>query len=95
MGAYTIRLTPQELRQHASEIETNAEIVRREVDRISQEIEKLRPTFLGQAADAFMKEFAAARTDMEQWDDIVRQFSDLLRNTANTIEAKDRQLSGH
>lgn len=90
----TIRLTPPELRAHASEIETNAEIVRREVDRISQEIEKLRPTFLGQAATKFMKDFSEARSNMEQWDDIVRQFSDLLRVTADKLQSLDNQLGG-
>jgi len=89
---YEIKLTPTELRQHASEIETNAEIVRKEVDRITQEIDKLRPTFIGQAATKFMKDFAASRSDMEQWDDIVRQFSDLLRTTANVMEKTDTSL---
>lgn len=95
MSENTIRITPAEARAHAAEIETNAEIVRREVDCISQEIEKLRPTFLGEAADAFMKDFATARGDMEQWDDIVRQFSDLLRITADSFEQTDRKLATH
>lgn len=92
MSEYTIRLTPADLRKRASEIETNAEIVRREVDRISQEVDRLRPTFVGQAANKFMKDFSTARSDMEQWDDIVRKFSDLLRTAANNLEKKDQQL---
>jgi len=90
MADYTIRLTPPELRSRAAEIESNAEIVRREVDRISQEIDRLRPTFVGQAASKFMKDFSAARDDMEKWDDIVRQFSDLLRTAATNLEGVDR-----
>lgn len=94
MSDYIIRATPQELRQRAGEIESNAETVRREVDRISQEIDKLRPTFVGHAATKFLKDYTTARTDMENWDDVVRQFADLLRQTAANLETIDQKHGG-
>lgn len=90
MSSYTIRLTPPELRNRAQEIEDNANKVRGEVQKIVEEVNRLRPTFLGESASKFMNEFNSARSDMEQWDDIVKQFADLLRMAANNLEKADR-----
>ncbi len=87
---YTIRLTPPELRQKASNIESNAALVQKEVAAIQQIIYRLRPTFLGETASAFFKEFEASMRDLEQWDDIVRSFSNEIRDAANKLEAADR-----
>jgi WXG100 family type VII secretion target len=88
---YTIRLTPPALRQKASDIDTNAATVQREVDAIEQLVNRLRPTFLGETASTFFKDFDAARRNMEQWDDIVRSFSTEIRDAANKLEAADRR----
>jgi WXG100 family type VII secretion target len=87
---YTIHLTPPDLRQKASNIENNASIVEREVDAIEQLVNKLRPTFLGETASDFFKDFDAALQDMEQWDDIVRSFAVEIRDAADKLEAADR-----
>lgn len=88
--AYTIRLTPPELRQKASTIDENAKIVQKEVAEIKALVSRLRPTFLGETAAAFFKEFDAACQDMDQWDDIVRNFAIEIREAANKLEAADR-----
>jgi WXG100 family type VII secretion target len=90
MDGYTIRLTPVELRSRAQEIEDNANKVRGEVQKIVDEVNSLRPTFLGESASKFMGEFNSARSDMEQWDDVVKQFADLLRVAASNLEGADR-----
>ncbi len=89
MDGYTIRLTPAELRSRAQEIEDNANKVRAEVQKIGDEVSRLRPTFLGESASKFMGEFNSARSEMEQWDDIVKQFADLLRVAAANLENAD------
>ncbi len=91
MSDYTIRLTPPELRSRADEIEHNANVVRKEVETIVNEVQALRPTFIGATATKFLSEFDGARSDMEQWDDLVKQFADLLRLAANNLEKADRQ----
>ena len=90
MDGYTIRLTPLELQSRAEEIENSASKVRAEVQKIEEEINRLKPTFLGESADKFMSEFNSARSDMDQWDDIVKQFADLLRVAAQNLDAADR-----
>jgi len=87
---YIIRLTPPELRQKASNIDSNAAIVQSEVNAIEQIISRLRPTFLGETASVFFKEFDASKVKMEQWNDIVRSFSVEIRDVANKLEAADR-----
>jgi len=89
--AYTIRLTPPALRQKASDIENNAAIVEKEVNAIEQLVNRLRPTFLGETASTFFKEFDSALRNMEQWDDIVRSFSTEIREAANKLESADRR----
>ena len=42
MSSYTIRLTPSELRNRAQEIEDNANKVRGEVQKIVEEVNRLR-----------------------------------------------------
>ncbi len=87
---YTIRLTPPELRQKAANIDNNASIVQREVSSIEQIVNRLRPTFLGETASAFFKEFDSSVQSMQQWDDIVRSFATEIREAANKLEAADR-----
>jgi WXG100 family type VII secretion target len=88
--AYTIRLTPPELREKANSIDDNAKIVEKEVGEIKAQVNLLRPTFLGETAAAFFKEFDAACQDMEKWDDIVRSFSVEIREAANRLQAADQ-----
>lgn len=90
MDGYTIHLTAAELRRCAQEIEDNANKVCSEVQKIENEVTRLRSTFLGESASKFMGEFNSARSDMEQWDDIVKQFADLLRIAADNLEKADR-----
>jgi len=90
MSDYTIRLTPSELRQRATDIDDNADIVKREVDKISQEVNNLRPTFIGVTASNFLKQYDDAHADMEEWDKIVRQFADLLNLAANNLQKADQ-----
>ncbi len=90
MAGYTIRLTPSDLRSRASEIQRNSEIVKREVEEITRLLDSLKPTFLGESAAAFFKDFANAKGDMDNWDDIVRSFSTELNEAANRLEAADR-----
>lgn len=87
---YTIRLTPPELRQKAANIDNNASIVQREVSSIEQIVNRLRPTFLGETASVFFKEFDSALQSMQQWDDIVRSFATEIREAATKLEAADR-----
>ncbi len=86
---YTIRLTPPEIRNKADVISTNAGTVKSEVAAIAEIIESLRPTFIGNKADKFFKQFEAARADMEQWSQIVNSFAEELRTTAARIESAD------
>lgn len=88
--AYTIRLTPPDLRKKASEIDQNAETVKKEVAEIEALVNRLRATFLGETASAFFKEFDAARQNMQQWDDIVRSFAEEIREAANKLEKADK-----
>jgi len=90
---YTIRLTPAELRAKADNIDQNAETVKKEVSEIMALVNKLRPTFLGETASVFFKEFDSAVRDMEQWDDIVRKFSVEIRDAANKLERADKSHS--
>ena len=87
---YTIRLTPSELKNKASEINRNADIVKREVASIQGLVDKLRQTFLGETAAAFFKDFNVALRDMEQWDDIVSSFAAEITDAANKLETADR-----
>jgi len=88
-GKYTIRLTPAELRKYADDIEQNANIVRKEIEQTAQEVDTLRPSFLGKSATKFFKDFDTAREDMKNWDDIVLNFAQLLRQAANNLEKAD------
>ena len=87
---YTIRLTPPELRAKADDIDSNADIVKKEVADIVALVNRLRPTFLGETAAAFFKQFDAALQNMEQWDQIVRSFSAEIRDAANTLQKADQ-----
>lgn len=88
---YTIRLTPPELRQKASNIDNNANIVDKELEAITQIINRLRPTFLGETASVFFKEFDFLITSTEHWGDIVRSFAVEIREASNKLEVADRK----
>lgn len=88
--SYTIRLTPSDIRRRADSIQQNAEKVRQEVSKVEQLLNSLKPTFLGQRAEKFFREFDRERSNMQQWDDIVRSFAEELRNTAARMDRADR-----
>jgi|SaaInl7_150m_RNA_FD_contig_21_638294_length_308_multi_10_in_0_out_0_1 WXG100 family type VII secretion target len=88
--AYTIRVTPEELRQKAEEIENHARLVQKEVENTESQVSSLKPTFLGESAETFFQDFNKSRGDMAQWDDIVRQFAILLRQAADNLQIADR-----
>lgn len=90
MSSYTIRLTPAQLRGKAGEIESNARVVEQEVNAVDALVNTLRPTFLGETAAEFFRDFAQARGNMERWDDVVRSFAEEIREAANRLEAADR-----
>jgi len=89
--AYTIKLTPAVLIQKANNIDTNAATVQREVDAITELVHRLRPTFLGETASTFFKEYDSALNNMKTWDDIVRSFSVEIRDAANKLNAADQR----
>lgn len=89
MSDYTIKLTPSQLRAIAADIDNNAAIVAKEVSAIGLDVNQLRPSFLGNAASTFYKEFDSAVNIMDKWDDIVRAFAEEIREAANKLEAAD------
>ena len=90
MAGYTIRLTPSDLRARASDIQRNSEIVKREVEEITNLLNSLKPTFLGETAAAFFRDFIKAKGDMDNWDDIVKSFATELNDAATRLESADR-----
>ena len=88
--SHTIRLTPSQLRGRAEDIDRNAKIVQQEVNSIDALISQLKPTFLGETASEFFKDFNQARGNMQRWDDVVRSFATEIREAANKLERADR-----
>lgn len=91
---YTIRLTPPELRQKASDIRQNSESVKRELSELQKLTGALRATFLGETASAFFSEFDNACNYIEQWDDVVNSFAIEIQEAANKLEAADKSVRG-
>lgn len=90
--SYTIRLTPSELKQKASEILHNSQSVKRDLSELENIIGALQATFLGETASAFFREFDQASTFLEQWDDVVNSFALEIQEAANKLEAADRVI---
>ena len=90
MSAYEIKLTPPDCRNRADIISNNASTVAKEIAAITQIVDSLRPTFIGQKAGRFFKEFDTARGDMESWSKIVNSFAEELRAIATRLENADR-----
>jgi WXG100 family type VII secretion target len=88
--AYTIRLTPSDLRNRANDIQNNAAKVKSEVAQVTSLLESLKKTFIGESAAAFFKDFENSRADMEQWDDIVLSFANELNTAARNLEQADK-----
>jgi WXG100 family type VII secretion target len=86
-----IRVTPSELRRRAKVINQNADDVKRDVDKINELVDGLRPTFIGNRASKFFKEFDSVRGNMQKWDDIIRSFAEQLERKARDFEIADRQ----
>lgn len=87
--SYEILAQITEMRNCASTIEDNSEIIRREVEQVRELVSPLRQTFMGNRASDFFQKYDQAYDDMQQWDDIVRSFAEELRLAANALEAAD------
>jgi WXG100 family type VII secretion target len=88
---YEIEADPGMLFSSADTIETNAEIIRKEVNNVQMLLEPIRQSFLGNSADKFFRQYDQAYEEMQQWDDIVRSFADELRTAATRLRAADNQ----
>lgn len=86
-----IRVPPSTLRSRAGSIEEAAAGIQREVKQARQVIDALRPTFIGNRASNFFKDFDNAYASMEKWDDVVRSYAAELRQIANVIETVDNR----
>ena len=86
-----IRVTPSELRKSAQIIRQNADDVKKDISAITALVDGLRPTFIGNRASNFFREFDNARGSMQRWDDIIRSFSSQLERKARDFEIADNQ----
>lgn len=87
---YEIKANIVDVRSAATEIETQATVVRNEVQQIADLLATLRQTFLGDRAADFFQKFDQAHQQMGQWDELVRSFANELNEAAARYDAADR-----
>jgi WXG100 family type VII secretion target len=86
---YEIKANIAEVLSSATEIETQAGLIRTEVQQMSDAIATLRQTFLGNRAADFFSKYDQYADIMDQWDDLVLSFAEELREAAARYDAAD------
>jgi len=87
--SYTIRATIADLQNSAGVIDENAQTVKSEVAAVTNLINELRSTFLGQRAGNFFKTFDGDLEAMNNWYNTVEAFAGELRSAASNLNAAD------
>lgn len=86
---YEIKANIAEVLSAASEIETQAGIIRNEVQQLTDAVATLRQTFLGNRAADFFSNYDQYSEYMQQWDDLVLSFAAELQEAAARYNAAD------
>lgn len=86
-----IIVTPSQLNQSASSLETDAQSLKTELDAVNQIIQFLKTTHIAPRLDRIYTDWDQAyNTEFVNWDGLVRSFASFLRTTAtNMINAQN------
>lgn len=87
---YEIKANLVDVRNSASEIETQAGIIRNEVQQIADALNTLKQTFLGNRAGDFFQKFDQGHQQMQEWDKLVLSFAQELQEAAARYQAADQ-----
>ncbi len=87
---YEIKANIADVRAAATEIETQAGVVRNEVAQIADLLNTLRKTFIGDRAADFFQKFSQSQQSMDQWDELVLSFAQELNEAATRYDTADR-----
>lgn len=87
---YTIQAEITQLRSGAKTLEAQADIIKARIQDIDNEIAPLRASFIGTRAQGFFTKYESDKADMDQWDDLVRSFSQLLAQIATDLQNADQ-----
>jgi WXG100 family type VII secretion target len=82
-----IRVPYSELFQRAASIRQQAEVVRQEINTLSQTVESI--NWMGRRAERFFNMWEEARPQMENWVTILTSFATDLENQARRMQTAD------
>lgn len=87
---YEIKANIVDVRSAAGEIESQAGIIRNEVQQIADALASLKQSFLGNRAGDFFQKFDTGHQQMQEWDKLVLSFANELNEAATRYTAADQ-----
>ena len=92
MGSVKLKVQPEDLRKQATELrksKNNHQAVRKKIVNL---VTQIALDWQGDAADAYMKQFAAMIPSFEAFDENTEQIAKIIEQTADRFEDKDKEL---
>jgi len=89
-----IRMTPDQMRQRAAEVNTQGETFQDVINRMQNIINELQTEWEGQASRAFYDQFERLRPAFNDMRQLIYDIGTQLDGTANAVEQLDREIAG-
>lgn len=89
-----IRMTPEAMRQRASEFTTQANNLQDIIGKMDNLLGILRGEWEGDASEGFSTKFAELRPNFVKAKELIDEISNALKASANKVEETDREIAG-
>lgn len=88
-----IRMTPETMRERASEYRTEADTVEGVISKMDALLENLMGEWEGAASEAYAARFQELRPGFVDAENLIREIAAALDSTANIIETTDAEIA--
>ena len=94
MASNQIRMTPDTMRQRASEYTNEAQNIQNVIQKLDSLLKQLQGEWEGDASRAYAEKFSQLRPGFVKTKDLVDEISAALKKTAQIVEETDKNIAG-
>lgn len=91
--ANQIRVTPDQMRQRASEYRNQAETVHGVITKMDSLLQQLQGEWEGQASESYAARYQELKPSFVKAEDLIREIAQALDSVAKTVEAQDIDIA--
>ena len=92
--ANQIRITPDQLRERATQYRAEADVVRGVIGKMDSLLQQLQSEWEGAASDSYATRYQELKPGFMKAEDLIREIAAALDSTAKIVEETDANIAG-